>query len=273
MLRKGPKTVGQIAKETKIMKKTVRRILEESRILGIATRNEEGVWFWHEHSAKFGSFTEYELTLQHSKKLIKGLDTMLTELLPSPLQENEPRNLMLVECSEQHLKTGYSETYSKIQKYRKLNDETQGVFIKLMQSFGRAKFFTSDKFRMFDWEKVESKSFFKKIFPKYKMKRIDIPYAYMFQSKEQAQQALKEANAVARMTVDPEGKCSVLGPIYFSEPRNKIQKIIEIYGEIGKDIKTLILLIHHGQPLKGKCKLCPQVKISDNSEFRKFPIA
>ncbi len=87
LLREEPRRFSQIVKETKIPKKTVNRILNEFHRLGIAGKNNEGQWSWHEYLTKFNSLAEYDLTLKHSSKLIRGLNALLMDLPPTTSQK------------------------------------------------------------------------------------------------------------------------------------------------------------------------------------------
>jgi len=83
-----------------------------------------------------------------------------------------------------------------------------------------------------------------------------MPYAFKFNTVDEAQHALKEARAKAKLCVQENGECIVVGPIEIESDSEIANQLFQDCGDISKEISMLIMRIQHGSPLEGNCKLC-----------------
>jgi len=115
-------------RQTGIPEKTLDRILEEFRVLGIIEK-VNGYWRLKSETP-YKTKDEYDIALQHSKKLLIGLEAILAEdrlgwqpligrgdLLAKVEEEGE----LAKPFAEAHLRTGYPNIYKKLVEYRELN--------------------------------------------------------------------------------------------------------------------------------------------------------
>jgi len=74
--------------------------------------------------------TDYKITLEHSKRLILGLDAILVGDIKGSMWaikvESEGGG-ELKKFAEQHLETGYPSIYKKLKAYRQLRDRTKSM--------------------------------------------------------------------------------------------------------------------------------------------------
>jgi len=103
---------------------------------GLVKKRDDGRWSWFEHIKVYETREDYEIALKHSEELFLGFDAILAEevnlwlLLRHPLADIKGRNIVtegseLKPFAEEHLKTGYPDTYEKLTKFREALSELQ----------------------------------------------------------------------------------------------------------------------------------------------------
>lgn len=237
------KTVLQLLKEknyrytdlvnqTKLPQKTMDRILEELKTLGLIIKKNDGTWVSSEHIKKpYKTRSDYDVALEHSKKLLRALGAILAEdklgwvemsiaqESPRPGNaeafrielESEYKGKSLKEFAEAHLRTGYSSVYKKLEAYREMN---RAIRSQLEQK---------------DYSKV----------------LIDfvVDGIQMFPRPEEVKdwprQFPKELEGIVKQKLDD-------------------------YHELASDIRFIEMkVIIGGEPLDGSCPLCPKITIME----------
>jgi hypothetical protein len=140
-LREGNKTYSELS-GLGVPEKTLDRILKDYlEYLGLAEKKGR-YWVWYEHKRVFQSKHDYSIALEHSRKLTLSTDDNLRLDQSNPylaldlLVYNKDIN---DQCLLQHIKTGYYELFSLLQKYRKMMDDKgfskESHFPKILSSY------------------------------------------------------------------------------------------------------------------------------------------
>jgi len=174
------------------------------------------------------------------------------------------------EYTEQHLRTGYPKIFAQLQKLREQRDKLQEVqqnkANELLQKL-QGKVRTPDQFMLMDLKKKEPTSWLRKLFPEYDLVKRKIRLMYgPFDTQEEVEEILDEADAQNPIVTTDDGKCYILGPIFVRDPKMKtfdetMEKIIETWQGFAGDIVRLIMKVENNTPLEGKCEGCPEVRI------------
>lgn len=128
-LKEGNKTYTELLK-LGVPEKTLDRILKDYlEYLGLA-RKDGVYWVWYENKKVFQSKHDYDIALKHSRYLTlstsdkQRLDQANPALALDLLVYYDKANQDIDnQCLFQHIKTGYYEVYSLMQKYRQMMDE------------------------------------------------------------------------------------------------------------------------------------------------------
>jgi len=240
-LREGKKTWSDLKQlgippEKAIPERTLDRILKDYlEYWGLATK-EGDYWVWYEHSRVFKSRHDYELAIEHSRKLLPAFQNML-EVVAT---DRHP----LYFAAKEHLRS-YPEIYHKLEKFEEaFNERVRG----LLQKYGH-KIKTSDRFWVMHWEKRKGKGFFGKIFGEWGLVKDEVPYMIEWGSTKPSEAEMKEINELRDFLDDTEA---------FNER-------FEIYHELAGDIYVLMLKVEMGSPLEGSCSLCPKITIKQKT--------
>lgn len=249
-LRDGKKSWSDL-KQLKVQKrdipeKTLDRILDYLQYWQLVKK--EGVyWVWYEHSRIFNSTDEFNLYLDHSRKLIPALKSIIG-ITP---EEEHP----LESYADEHLRS-YPEVYQKLTKFRDLQQKQVGKLFGMIK--GRIK--TPDKMWTMHFEKRKTESFIGRIFGESVLVKEDVPY-YLgpFTLKElgEIQKLLGHPTRIYESGKGDKKEYMIHGPIRVA----MLDEMFELYREIAGDISLLILKVDNGEPLEGICSLCPKVKI------------
>jgi len=242
-LREGKKTWSQLQK-LDVPEKTLHRILKDHLEYWGLARKEDGHWVWYEQSKVFSSRYEYDLAIDHSRKLLPAFKNMLEVgvLVRHPLYS----------AAKGHLRS-YPETYEKLEKFEDVFNER---IRELLQKHGH-RIRTPDRFMILDPVKVEGKGFFGKVFGETRFKMRDVPYMIDFGYPE-----IKDINELKKT---PEWK-EINELRDFLDKSRAFSEKLAFYGELAGDIAVLCLKIEMGQPLEGTCTICPKVHISEEKE-------
>lgn len=108
-LREGKKTWTELLK-LGVPEKTLHRILTDYLMYWNLVRKDGRYWVWYENVKVFDSKHDYDLALEHSRKLLPAFESMLD------IGETQRHNLEF--AAIQHLKS-YPEIYTKLQSIDK----------------------------------------------------------------------------------------------------------------------------------------------------------
>ena len=120
-LREGPKTWTEL-KNLGIPEKTLQRALQDYLMYWGLVRKNQRHYFWYEDIQVFNSDREYQLAIEHSRKLIPGLEGIILEFQSKLFKaldflyrtDEYAEKMRLKDFAKQHLKTGYPQIYKKL---------------------------------------------------------------------------------------------------------------------------------------------------------------
>lgn len=230
-LRGGKKTWSDLVK-LDIPEKTLDRILKDYLKYWDLAKKEGNYWVWYEHSRFFKSKHDYDLAIEHSRKLLPAFQNMLEVALV----DRHP----LYSYAKEHLGF-YPEIYKKLEKLEELfSDRVRYLF----QKYGH-RVLTPDRFEVMHFEKRKGKGFFGKLFGESVLVKEDIMLAIDLSKAEPNE--IKELHELRDLLASAKT---------FNER-------FEIYRELAGDVSLLIRKVEIGlEPLEGKCSLCPKIEIA-----------
>ncbi len=130
-LRHSPQTYSQLL-QLGIPERSLSRILKDYLSYWKIVTQKDGKWFWYDNVKKFSSSDEYNIALAHSKQLLPSISSLLLEDLDPtmefPIYNKKEKitigkTLEFKEYVEEHLITGYSDTYNTLIEYRNIKKE------------------------------------------------------------------------------------------------------------------------------------------------------
>lgn len=223
----------------KIVKRSVQNYMAELIALGLVFYNsEDGIYELLENKKVFQNRHNYEIALKHSEKLLPALKNIL--------------NIMTVERHvlhpyvKQHLKS-YPNIYQKLEKLEAAFDER----IRYLLSKHGSRVKGPNEFLILDPVKVKRRGFLGRFFYETKFKRRNVPYMI----------DLSHPGMAYEDFVKSESYREIVELKKFLDDGEKVAEMFEVYGELAADLAVLALKVEMGQPLEGKCALCPKVKI------------
>jgi|GEM_PF-2894847 len=252
-LREGRKSWSDLEKiaitlsendERKIPEKTLDRILKDYLEPWGLVHKDNDFWVWYENLRIFRSNEEYELMVEHSRKLVPALQNML-------LIYSKDRHVYY-SAAKEHLRS-YPAIYQRLEAFElAFNDRVRELF----EKYGKY-IKTPDQFMVLDYVKVPGKGPLGRIFSQTRLKKRDLPYAIEYpdlpniKNREGFEKTV-EFREIKELTD-------------FLDDTEAFSKRFENYGELAGEITKLSLRVEMGQPLEGTCSLCPKVRIIDGA--------
>lgn len=227
-LREGKKSQSELVK-LGIPKRTLNKILKEYLQYWGLVRKEGNYWIWYENLRVFSSSQEYDLAIEHSRKLIPAIKNMLEVAIIS----RHPLHFAAVE----HLKSGYPDIYQRHEKLEQLFNER----VRELLQKHRSKIKTPNRFMLMHFEKSKG---FGKLFDKQELVEGDVPY---FIDESELSEAEKKEVKELKSWLD--------------ESR-AFDKRFAVYYYFSADIAQLSFKVDMGKPIEGVCSICPKVRIS-----------
>jgi len=231
-LMDGKKTWTDL-KNLKVPEKTLDRILKDYLIYWGLVRKEDEYYVWYDQARVFQSRDDYDLAIEHSRKLIPTLRSMLNA--------SEVYKPQLLSAAEEHLKS-YPEIYQKHMEFDKLfNQKIRKLFSKYRD---RIKLPGRD-FVILDPITIKKEGFLGRLgATETKLKKRDVPYMIDWKGNltEDQIKEIKELQAIL-------------------DDKVSIHKEFQLFRELAGDLSVLILRTEMGTPLEGRCSLCPNVMI------------
>jgi hypothetical protein len=230
-LRRERMAHGDLQKATGIPSRTLSRILRTLAYWELAVKDETGRWAWFERMRTYATRNDLDVAVNHSKELIRGLHLVVVSLnIPERFLGPSVRGLdsiderILKEAAEEHLRTGYDKIYGEIAVYRSLTIQLESLAGEIIR-FGR------------DGVKLLTDMYYfrsmKSAVPKKDWKRLE--------------RLIEEIPGEKLVAIDEIEKTRTAAG-------NKIIGAIEF----------MIKKIENCEPLEGRCRLCPAVKVSSN---------
>jgi len=296
----------ELAIKTDIPIRTLWRILKELKTCGLAEQRPDKYWVWSEYENRWkGSPIEYKACIGHGINLIPGFKELINNAVPEfwfpqyirfnqmdeetekvgtlisyPKLPTYTKLSILSECAENHLKR-YPTIYENLrickslsEKYKKADINTQ----KVLREVGGAVTMIEKVDPSFEQNfNVTKKGLIEEGVPYILGIWIKIPKIFRLKRswlKSNSSPLISSHKGYVSFVGFENHICGVKGPIkgnFDTETFEEIIKMIpfvsEASGELAKQIYQLVLQIPQ-QPLKGHCKLCPNIKIESESSSK-----
>lgn len=230
MLKQKRATWSEIVTQTGIAERSVTRILDNYLAYwGLASKDAQGNWAWHDTIRTTTSQIEFDLAVDHSKWLTNGLDLYISSLSNPELKPNQPKGLLaneyslLLACIENHLQSGYPQLYANIETLRLILAES----VEFMESKYPQCQIDKSAFKL--TENLDNYKYAKNAVPKQYQKLVE--------------------EIAPRLT-----------PEDFAKIREFEKQKIQLIQEISNAIQVLSIRVENNQPLEGKCNVCPNIQ-------------
>ncbi|MEJ5327729.1 MAG: hypothetical protein WHU54_05720 [Candidatus Bathyarchaeia archaeon] len=222
-LKDGEKSWSDLLK-LGIPKKTLERLLKDYLIYWGLVRKEGNYYVWYEYIRTYQNAQEYNIALEHSKRVVPEFLILLCFS-----SFNTPNNLC--HNAKEHLKTGYPKIYEKLLKIEEFIKERK----KQEQEKSKNDIFEeAERIRM-EWLSIGGLLMGKCDFAE-QITKNDSSWKYNIE------------NEIRR-------SCDM----FYMKGANK--NVIDLFAELARDVLLLASKVENGEPLKGKCPLCPEIRI------------
>jgi hypothetical protein len=226
-LKKGRLSHSDLQAATGLAPRTLSRMLGYLKYWELAAKDKTGRWAWFEYTRIYDSKQDLDIAVIHSKELIKGLNAFMASLgLPERFAGSgeglaAKDKKILKEAAEEHLRTGYEDLYDEIVAYRDLVARREDLVQELSRVEGRNP-----------------------------VKLLNEIYLF------------RHARSVV-----PKKECGRLERIIEKISADKLEEIDAVKGTSESYLRLLVAVeciikkIESYEPLEGKCKLCPKMKV------------
>jgi hypothetical protein len=231
-LEKKPLSWADLKASTKLSDSTLSRYLSYLELWGLAKKNEEGHWDWYERVRTYETEHDYEVALEHSKKLLSTLDGDFGIITINPdwvhqrntLSSNMRDKLCLSEMVREHLRTGYPLLFSEVVNLDKLVELRSSIAVELS---------TPES-------KIEKGNVIEYVANFRRFKAYIIPKKYRKEVEKIVANILPKRLDLIEQTEKRYG-----------------ESLIKVFNELHR----LEFKVDHGEPLMGICDLCPKSKV------------
>lgn len=230
----------ELEKETGISERTLRRILRDYlSYWKLVAQDKDGNWAWYETTRAYATKIDLEIALEHSLKLIPGLDSLSASFAVT-WYEGKPKGLKeqdvfaLKDAAENHIRTGYPLLSAQITQLNSLKAQRKNLYE-----------IATDQPAPDGWSSL-----------------LDNLYSFHQFSSDPS---LKSKPKLPKTNLNKVKK--LLKKIHVDDLALiiKLEKEYKIIDEqTARDIQDLKLKITHGEPLEGKCVLCTAINVSSN---------
>jgi hypothetical protein len=239
VVRKKRLTSTELEKETGISERTLRRILSKYLCYWeLVAKDKAGNWAWYETTRVYATNMDLEIAREHSRKLIQGLAALGASFADPELYAGKAKEIAIQEASalkeaaEDHIRTGYPSISAQITNLNNLNAQRKNLY---ENATGQPA--------PNDWPSLLRDLHYLRKYQRAVPKKLPIP-------KENLKMVQKLIEKI------PADKLALI---------DKLEEELQIGDyQTYKDIRDLERKIEHGEPLQGKCKLCPAISVSSN---------
>jgi hypothetical protein len=240
--------------------KTLSRSLEYLAYWGLIKKDEEGHWNWYENIRTYDSETEYNLAIEHSRNLDRGLQGLYDRILE---RAKKPDSFPLLKLNGQdywesfetssmenmafeHAKTVCPEFVTQYEQFQKLMIERYELQKEIRQLVHNLKIGEVEK----------------------KKSEFDIlKNIYHWKEYSNAKKAKINPDEMWKWLVPKEYRKNIARLIE-KVPQEKLERIMKLEAEnmelaisLTDRIQELHIQIMNGRPLQGKCELCPKIVV------------
>jgi hypothetical protein len=233
-IRKKPASWTDLKEKTKLPEKSVTRYLKTLEFWELAKKNDAGYWDWYERVRNYETEHDYNIALKHSKKLLDILAGFfgVSMIHPEWFQKREVQSLKTLDDLyfsdrvREHLKTGYLSLYEEVVDFDKLIELRNEIRKELAMHES----------------KIEKEKMLEYVAHFRSLKRYVIPKKHW-----------KEVDRLV-CQIGPERQAFVE-----ETQKNYNESLVKISNEL----RRLIFMVEHGEPLLGSCELCPKLKVGN----------
>ena len=234
ILKKEPANWSDLKKITSLADKTLDCYLHYLEYWGFVQKSDNG-WQWFENIRTYETEHDYQLAINHSRKLIDTLGGFFPLSIDHsewfknkkvlPIKTND--ELILCDMVRDHLKTGYPKIYSEILVFEELIEQRN----LLAESLGEYN------------SKIEKVKLIEFVANFTVLKSYVIPKAFR-----------KEVEKIVK----------AIGPDRLSLIEKAHKNYVESLMKTSNELRHLTFVVEHGEPLLGTCEFCPKSKISQS---------
>jgi hypothetical protein len=235
-LKKRRLSNSDLQEATGIAPRTLSRMLGYLECWGLAAKDKTGRWAWFENTRIYDTKQDLDIAFIHSKELIKGLNEFMASLgSPKRFPHSGERLVdkdkkILKEAAKEHLRTGYEDLYDEIVSCRRLMLRREDLARELSR-FERRNLLS--RFRRRNPEKLLIEIYLFRhacsSVPKKEWRRLE--------------RIIEKISAAKLEEIDA------------------VKGTSESYLRLADAVECIIKKIESYEPLEGKCKLCPNVKV------------
>jgi len=231
-IRKKPLSWADLKASTVLPESTLNRYLSYLEFWDLAKKNDEGYWDWYERVRTYKTEHDYNVALEHSKKLLSTLQGFFGVFMINPdwaqrrdTQSSKMRDeLYLSEMLREHLRTGYPLLFAEVVNFDKLVELRNSIAVEL-STHG---------------SKIEKGKVVEYVTNFRRLKAYAIPKKYR-----------KEVEKIVASILPKR-----LGFIEQTD-KNYNESLIKFSNEL----RRLVFKVDQGEPLMGICDLCPKSKV------------
>ena len=211
---------------------TLNRYLGYLEFWGLAKKNNEGCWDWHERVRIYKTEHDYNIALEHSTKLMKTVENYFGASMINPewfqkqaIQSLEARDqLYLTSMIREHLRTGYPPLFDEVITFDQSHELRKTIATEL-----------SSKMPKIDGAKK-------------------VDYVANFR-------VLKAYVIPKKYRREVEKTVAIIGPERTDFIEQTMKKYTRSLLKIDSELRRLRYEVEHGEPLKGTCALCPKSRV------------
>lgn len=231
---RGPSTYYELIKCTEIPRYTIDRRLRHLKNIGVIVKVKRK-WMLAEHARTYGNEHEYKTYLLHSQQLVKGI-LAINEFLPQfvPQHDFYAGNIFMGIKKRLKLCSDHEMWTYALQHIRTGYPHIYELFMECAKALELV-------------QKVEMESQ-RKVLERINKKNTDVPSVKLAEN-------LSEEDKV--------GSSEAGQAINGQESLKLESKAAELRSMLEDELTKLILRVRNGEPLKGRCKCCPNVYIRE----------
>lgn len=255
-LKKRNLSWSELKEITNIPDKSLERILKDylsfwGLIRKVKDEKDREKWAWIENVKVYRTVREFDLDLNHSKKIVPAIDAILGEdrmLWPTNIREHEFKEFLL-----QHLETEYRDIYGLVLNLRGI----LGEWDRYLEEIGAKYHMEID-----NWVSESARA----------LGHDSISPAHFERWRGQWQEKFGRAILTEVFGIPIRVSHSMLHILEFLPDEAKdyataIQgKRCQIFEDLNSELSKLRSRVNMGRPLDGRCGLCPRVRIEPKTK-------
>ncbi len=273
-IKKGAKTVKELEERCGASKSTVYRIIKALEKAGLVEWKKGEYVKWKSEIQAFESKENYEIALNHSKRLFLEAEDVELESLKGELKYINYKKLLENKYFINHLKTGYPEIFELYEEWKKIKDDSENKFKEFLDEVRKKVKERGFKIKKHESEVAKGKEVYDLISTLiFDLIRDNIRIEDVRLSVDEERVYCEPYKAIS-ISSDPSMLLELRELIISLLNSEKLRKIYDeyrrlrieenkVYSQLEDKIKFLVEKVKHGEPLRGYCGLCPLVIVKE----------